>query len=133
MIYERLGKDGREYEEATRSHLADYADAGLRTLALAYRKIDASEYESWNQEFTRAKTYVGADRGVKLEDASELIEKDLILVGATGVEDKLQKGVCTLIVKIWEFTLRPLFFSPNVPEFSLFPILSKLKRNQLYN
>ena len=93
MIYERLGEDGREYEEATKLHLADYADAGLRTLVLAYRKINALEYESWSREFFKAKTYIGADRDVKLEDASELIEKDLILVGATGVEDKLQKGV----------------------------------------
>lgn len=105
MIYERLGENGREYEEVTKLHLADYADAGLRTLALAYRKVDAREYESWSSEFFKAKTYVGADRDVKLENASELIEKDLILVGATGVEDKLQKGVNHPIFVLLKFPL----------------------------
>lgn len=36
---------------------------------------------------------MGSERDTKLEEASELIEKDLILLGATAVEDKLQKGV----------------------------------------
>lgn len=31
-----------------------------------------------------------------LERVSDMMEKDLILVGATAVEDKLQKGVVTM-------------------------------------
>eukprot|EP00250_Pteridium_aquilinum_P014698 c22146_g1_i1 orf=313-3942(-) len=111
IIFERLGEEGRKYEAATRKHLAYYADAGLRTLALAYRKLDVSEYESWSAEFAKAKTHVGLDRDTKLEEASELIEKDLILLGATAVEDKLQEGVPQCIdklaqagIKIWVLT-----------------------------
>lgn len=93
VIFERLSKVGREFEEATKVHLANYGDAGLRTLALAYRKIDEAAYNQWNDVFLKAKTTIGPDRDAKLDQASEMIEKDLILVGATAVEDKLQKGV----------------------------------------
>lgn len=111
VIFERLGKNGREYEEATRSHLSNYGDAGLRTLALAYRKLDEKAYSDWNEIFLRAKTTIGADRDSKLDDASDMIERDLTLVGATAVEDKLQKGVPECIdklalagLKIWVLT-----------------------------
>jgi phospholipid-translocating ATPase len=95
VIFDRLGKNGRNYEESTRIHLAQYGDAGLRTLALAYRTIKETEYSEWNATFSRAKTTIGADREALLDSASDLIEKDLILVGATAIEDKLQKGVGT--------------------------------------
>jgi phospholipid-translocating ATPase len=94
VIFERLGESGREYVEKTKDHLAKYGDAGLRTLALAYRKLDESTYQEWNEVFQKAKITIDANRSTKLDEAAEMIEKDLILVGATAVEDKLQKGVC---------------------------------------
>lgn len=48
---------------------------------------------------------------VKLMQVSELIEKDLILIGCTAIEDKLQDGVSSCIetlsragIKIWVLT-----------------------------
>jgi phospholipid-translocating ATPase len=81
------------YEVDTTRHLNDYGEAGLRTLALSYRVLEESEYSSWNAEFLKAKTTIGPDRELQLERVSDLIERELILVGATAVEDKLQKGV----------------------------------------
>jgi len=92
-MFERLAKNGREFEEKTKEHLHEYADAGLRTLVLAYRELDGEEYEKFNKEFTAAKNSVSADRAEKIDQAAEMIEKDLILLGATAVEDKLQNGV----------------------------------------
>ncbi|MED6118736.1 putative phospholipid-transporting ATPase 4 [Stylosanthes scabra] len=53
----------------------------------------------------------GADREAMLEEVSDLMERELILVGATAVEDKLQKGVPQCIdklaqagLKIWVLT-----------------------------
>ena len=86
------------YLEATTRHLNEYGEAGLRTLALAYRRLDEQEYSAWNNEFQKAKTAVGADREAMLEQVSEIMEKELILVGATAVEDKLQKGVGFMIL-----------------------------------
>ncbi|KAG0465417.1 hypothetical protein HPP92_019581 [Vanilla planifolia] len=111
VIFERLSKDGRIYEDNTRKHLNEYGEAGLRTLALAYRKLGESEYNSWNIEFLKAKTTIGPDREAQLDRVADMIERDLILVGATAVEDKLQKGVPQCIdklaqagLKIWVLT-----------------------------
>lgn len=65
----------------------------MRTLALAYRKLEESEYNDWNNEFQKAKTSIGGDREAMLERVSDLMERELTLVGATAVEDKLQTGV----------------------------------------
>ena len=81
------------FEEPTTKHLNDYGEAGLRTLALAYRKLEEAEYSAWNNDFLKAKTSIGGDREAMLERLSDMMERDLTLVGATAVEDKLQKGV----------------------------------------
>ncbi|PKA53862.1 Putative phospholipid-transporting ATPase 9 [Apostasia shenzhenica] len=111
VMFERLAKDGREFEERTKEHLNEYADAGLRTLVLAYREFDEEEYERFNEEFAKAKNSVSADRDEMIDAAAEKIEKDLILLGATAVEDKLQNGVPECIdklaqagIKIWVLT-----------------------------
>ncbi|KAF9617707.1 hypothetical protein IFM89_038207 [Coptis chinensis] len=111
IILDRLSKSGRMYEEETTRHLTEYGEAGLRTLALSYKELEESEYHAWNNEFQKAKTTLGSEREALLERASDMIEKDLILVGATAVEDKLQKGVPQCIdklaqagLKIWVLT-----------------------------
>ena len=96
-MFERLTKNGREFEEQTQEHINDYANAGLRTLVLAYREVDEEEYNKFNEEFTEAKNSVSADRDEMMEEVAEKIEKDLILLGATAVEDKLQNGVSGLV------------------------------------
>ncbi|KAL5723493.1 P-type phospholipid transporter [Ranunculus cassubicifolius] len=111
VMFERLAKNGREFEEKTREHTNEYADAGLRTLILAYREIEEEEYNVFNKEFTEAKNSVSADRDDLVDEAAETMEKDLILLGATAVEDKLQSGVPECIdklaqagIKIWVLT-----------------------------
>ncbi|KAJ8470957.1 hypothetical protein OPV22_025300 [Ensete ventricosum] len=111
VIFDRLSKNGRLYESDTSRHLNEYGEAGLRTLALAYRVLDESEYSAWNTEFLKAKTTIGPDREAQVERVSDIMERELILVGATAVEDKLQKGVPQCIdklaqagLKIWVLT-----------------------------
>ncbi|XP_072958712.1 putative phospholipid-transporting ATPase 9 isoform X1 [Typha angustifolia] len=111
VMFGRLAKNGSEYEEVTKEHINEYADAGLRTLVLAYRELDEKEYENFNKRFTSAKNSVSADRDDKIEEAADMIERDLILLGATAVEDKLQNGVPECIdklaqagIKIWVLT-----------------------------
>ncbi|EFJ18058.1 hypothetical protein SELMODRAFT_113552 [Selaginella moellendorffii] len=111
VMFDKLSKNGRQFEAATRSHLSEYAEAGLRTLILAYRKLDDAEYREWNAVFLKAKTTIGESREERLDAACDMIERDLVLVGATAVEDKLQKGVPECIdrlaqagLKIWVLT-----------------------------
>ncbi|PWA58209.1 ATPase E1-E2 type family protein / haloacid dehalogenase-like hydrolase family protein [Artemisia annua] len=111
VMFDRLAKNGRQFEEKTKEHVNEYADAGLRTLILAYRELGEEEYKEFNEKFTEAKNSVSADRDELIDEATEEIEKDLILLGATAVEDKLQKGVPECIdklaqagIKIWVLT-----------------------------
>lgn len=128
IIFDRLASNGRAYEQATTMHLSSYAEDGLRTLTFAYRMIEAAEYESWNTIFTQAKATIGPEREELLEQASEMIEKDLILLGVVAVEDKLQKGVSQLspsFVTFYVFSLvvfnsndtYPDMFKSNVKSF----------------
>jgi len=92
-MFERLAKEGREFEEKTLEHVHEYADAGLRTLILAYRELDENQYKEFDDKFSQAKNSVSEDREAMIEEISDKIERNLILLGATAVEDKLQEGV----------------------------------------
>lgn len=59
---------------------------------MAYREISEQEYRQWASIYQQAATTING-RGDALDQAAELIEKDLYLLGATAIEDKLQDGV----------------------------------------
>lgn len=99
VMFKRLSPNGRKFEEETRGHINQYSDSGLRTLVLAYRVLDEKEYKEFNEKLNAAKASVSADRDEKIEQAADSIERDLILLGATAVEDKLQQGVCLFVDK----------------------------------
>ncbi|KAF7362154.1 Phospholipid-transporting ATPase [Mycena venus] len=109
VILERLSKN-QPYTEKTLVHLEDYATEGLRTLCLAYRDIPEQEYKQWAAIYDQAAATING-RGDALDQAAELIEKDLFLLGATAIEDKLQDGVPDTIhtlqmagIKVWVLT-----------------------------
>ncbi|KAJ7188593.1 calcium transporting ATPase [Mycena filopes] len=109
VIIERLSKN-QPYTEKTLIHLEDYATEGLRTLCLAYRDISEQEYKQWAAIYDQAAATING-RGDALDQAAELIEKDLFLLGATAIEDKLQDGVPDTIhtlqmagIKVWVLT-----------------------------
>ncbi|KAL9327314.1 hypothetical protein ACSQ67_007959 [Phaseolus vulgaris] len=111
IMFERLAKNGREFEEKTMEHVHEYADAGLRTLILAYRELGTEEYKEFDDKFSKAKNSVSADQERLIEEVSDKIENNLILLGATAVEDKLQDGVPDCVdklaqagIKIWVLT-----------------------------
>ncbi|KAK8604466.1 hypothetical protein V6N13_099408 [Hibiscus sabdariffa] len=111
VMFEMLAKSGSEFEEDTREHINGYADAGLRTLVLAYRELSEDEYKVFNEKFNEAKNSISADRETLIDEVADTIERDLILLGATAVEDKLQNGVPDCIdklaqagIKLWVLT-----------------------------
>ncbi|GFS45111.1 ATPase E1-E2 type family protein [Actinidia rufa] len=99
-MFERLSEKERLFEAETKEHIKKYAEAGLRTLVVAYREIGEEEYRQWEEEFLMAKTSISEDRDELVDAAADRIEGDLILLGATAVEDKLQKGVPECIEKL---------------------------------
>uniref|UniRef100_A0A8B9VQZ7 Phospholipid-transporting ATPase n=1 Tax=Anas zonorhyncha TaxID=75864 RepID=A0A8B9VQZ7_9AVES len=88
----------------------EYAGEGLRTLVLAYKDLEESYYEDWSERLHRASGAPEAreDRLARLYDE---VEHDMMLLGATAIEDKLQQGVPETIailtlanIKIWVLT-----------------------------
>ena len=90
--------------------MQDYATEGLRTLCIASRDIPEQEYKQWVKIYNEAAATING-RGEALDKAAELIERDLFLLGATAIEDKLQDGVPDTIhtlqmagIKVWVLT-----------------------------
>lgn len=110
VILERLNEHN-PHVEATLVHLEEYAAEGLRTLCLAMREVPEAEFQEWYAVFDKAQTTLGGNRADELDKAAELIEKELYLLGATAIEDKLQDGVPETIhtlqqanIKVWVLT-----------------------------
>ncbi|KAF7691668.1 phospholipid-transporting ATPase IB isoform X2 [Silurus meridionalis] len=109
VIFERLN-EASQYKDLTIAHLEQFATEGLRTLCFAYVDLEESFYHEWLNEYNQVSTVL-KDRAQKLEECYELLEKDLLLLGATAIEDRLQSGVpetiATLMradIKIWVLT-----------------------------
>uniref|UniRef100_A0A671KP41 Phospholipid-transporting ATPase n=1 Tax=Sinocyclocheilus anshuiensis TaxID=1608454 RepID=A0A671KP41_9TELE len=109
VIYERLA-DSSRYKDITLKHLEQFATEGLRTLCFAVADISESSYQQWLEVYHRASTSL-QNRALKMEESYELIEKNLQLLGATAIEDKLQDKVPETIetlmkadIKIWILT-----------------------------
>lgn len=111
VILSRSAKNSRiNFVEMTLEHLENFAKEGLRTLVIACRDISNEEYESWSKIYLAAATSLH-ERDKKIQDCAELIEKDLIVLGGTAIEDKLQPGVPNTItmlkkagIKFWILT-----------------------------
>ncbi|XP_078072921.1 putative phospholipid-transporting ATPase IA isoform X4 [Mustelus asterias] len=109
VIYERLSESSR-YKDITLKHLEQFATEGLRTLCFAVAEISETMYQDWLEVYHRASTAL-QNRILKLEESYELIEKNLQLLGATAIEDRLQDKVPETIetlskadIKIWILT-----------------------------
>lgn len=94
----------------TEAHLHAYSSTGLRTLVVAMRSLSASEYEQWQSSFAAASTAI-IGRAASLRRVAINVENNLCLLGASAIEDKLQKGVPEAIeslrtagIKVWVLT-----------------------------
>jgi len=92
------------------SHLGEFASEGLRTLVLGVRILSEAETEEFTTMHAAAASAI-VDREGKLKAAANAMESDLHIVGATAIEDKLQKGVPDTIarlaqagIKLWVLT-----------------------------
>ncbi|XP_044287466.1 phospholipid-transporting ATPase IC [Varanus komodoensis] len=109
VIFERLHPENPKKQD-TEEALDVFANETLRTLCLSYKDISNEEYEAWNKKFMAA-SVASRNREEALDKVYEEIEQNLILLGATAIEDKLQDGVPETIsklakadIKIWVLT-----------------------------
>jgi phospholipid-translocating ATPase len=111
IIYSRLKRgEQTELRRTTAEHLEMFAREGLRTLCIAQRNLGEEEYQAWNREYEIAASAVN-EREEKLEVVSDMIERELTLLGGTAIEDRLQEGVPDTIallaeagIKLWVLT-----------------------------
>ncbi|EPB84177.1 hypothetical protein HMPREF1544_09040 [Mucor circinelloides 1006PhL] len=111
VIGDRLDKEQEgDIVDETFDDIGAFSENGLRTLLLSYRILDESEYNEWKKEIDDAST-AAEKRSERIAEAQEKIEVNLKLLGATGIEDKLQEGVPQCIedlrkagIKIWVLT-----------------------------
>ncbi|CRG86271.1 phospholipid-translocating ATPase [Talaromyces islandicus] len=90
---------------------ANMAREGLRTLVVGRRKLSSQQYQSFSAAYKEASLALqGRDVGMA-RVISEHLERDLELLGVTGVEDRLQRDVKPSLellrnagVKIWMLT-----------------------------
>ncbi len=91
-------------------HIDDFATEGLRTLLFAHKFMPDEEYAAWKADFLAAATSL-TERQDRIEAVAERIEQNLDLIGASAIEDRLQKGVPETIdklrranIKVWMLT-----------------------------
>uniref|UniRef100_A0A2A4JGX5 Phospholipid-transporting ATPase n=1 Tax=Heliothis virescens TaxID=7102 RepID=A0A2A4JGX5_HELVI len=96
--------------EETDRDINTFANKGLRTLAIAYREIPEDEYERVNEAIKNLDGK-SADALQLVTQQYRVLEKNLTLLGATGVEDCLQDDVADTLaslrragIKTWVLT-----------------------------
>jgi phospholipid-transporting ATPase len=99
-----------KYTATMDEELRRFASEGLRTLVICSKELTEDEYLAWDVKYQEAVTSL-TNRDELLEQVAELIETEMKVVGATAIEDKLQKGVPAAIanlalagIKIWMLT-----------------------------
>uniref|UniRef100_A0A673YFE5 Phospholipid-transporting ATPase n=1 Tax=Salmo trutta TaxID=8032 RepID=A0A673YFE5_SALTR len=109
VIYERLSPNSK-HKEVTQTALDIFANETLRTLCLCYKDISKKEFDAWAKKHKAASVAMG-NREAALDRVYEQIESNLMMIGATAIEDKLQDGVPETIaklakadIKIWVLT-----------------------------
>ncbi|QLL34931.1 hypothetical protein HG536_0H03060 [Torulaspora globosa] len=114
VIYSRLKRSSDANDESllekTALHLEEYATEGLRTLCIAQRELSWAEYSEWNERYDIAAAAL-SDREQQLDEVADSIERELVLLGGTAIEDRLQDGVPDSIallgeagIKLWVLT-----------------------------
>ncbi|KAK3808047.1 MAG: hypothetical protein JOS17DRAFT_692052, partial [Linnemannia elongata] len=111
VIFERLAHtDDETLRDQTENDIEAFSNMGLRTLTLAQRVLDQETYDQWAAKYAEAGKALD-DRAKKMDQVAEEIERDLTLLGATAIEDKLQEGVPDSIaalreagIKVWVLT-----------------------------
>lgn len=97
-------------QDVYKNETTNFMILGLRTLCLAYRFISPEEYKVWNRKYQEAAASL-IQREERVDAVCEEIEQNMLLMGGTAIEDRLQVGVPETIaelaksgIKLWVLT-----------------------------
>ncbi|XP_036775512.2 phospholipid-transporting ATPase VB isoform X2 [Manis pentadactyla] len=103
-------KELRKIQARTQKHLDLYARDGLRTLCIAKKVISEENFQRWAGFWREAEASL-ENRDELLMQTAQHLENQLTLLGATGIEDRLQEGVPDTIsalreagIQLWVLT-----------------------------
>lgn len=90
---------------------ANMAREGLRTLVVGRKRMSYKQYQEFSSKYQEASVAINGREANMQAVVSQHLERDLELLGVTGVEDKLQKDVKPSLellrnagIKIWMLT-----------------------------
>ncbi|XP_073913804.1 phospholipid-transporting ATPase VB isoform X4 [Castor canadensis] len=91
----------KKIQARTQKHLDLYARDGLRTLCIAKKVVSEEDFQRW-VSFRREAEAALDNRDELLMETAQHLENQLTLLGATGIEDRLQEGVPDTIAALRE-------------------------------
>ncbi|MEQ2236052.1 hypothetical protein ILYODFUR_008486, partial [Ilyodon furcidens] len=110
VILERLQRNC-PHQESTERALELFAEACLRTLCVAVRSVPEALWEQWSKTLALSAAMATCEHDTLLEKLYDEMERDLLLLGVTAIEDRLQEGVSETIallqdagIKVWVLT-----------------------------
>lgn len=118
-VFKRLSSAAQSSSIAhtTNQHITAFADDGLRTLTIAYKRLADGEFAAWHAKYKAAAADLNEQEKRKrkednmIDTLMDQIEANLDLLGATAIEDKLQEQVPETIkalanagIKLWVLT-----------------------------
>jgi phospholipid-translocating ATPase len=99
------------YNDWLEEECGNMAREGLRTLVMARKRLSEETWVDFQEGYREARVSLGDRNEAIARVIAEYLEKDLELLGVTGVEDKLQDDVKMTIellrnagIKIWMLT-----------------------------
>ncbi|EYC05293.1 hypothetical protein Y032_0083g1684 [Ancylostoma ceylanicum] len=112
---------GSVHTSNLKERLDEYSCKGLRTLAFAMRLLKQKEWDEFMDSYRFVMSVTSNDRDQLLSQKADEIEKELELLGVTGIEDRLQDGVEETIVamrgagiQVWVLTGDKLETAENI-------------------
>jgi phospholipid-transporting ATPase len=86
-------------QDTLEKNLTEFASEGLRTLVICKRNLTYKELVEYEALYISAKSAISG-RTTRLEALAEKYEKDMDILGVTGIEDKIQHQVPETILKL---------------------------------
>ncbi|KAJ1566169.1 hypothetical protein HK096_002678 [Nowakowskiella sp. JEL0078] len=114
IIFERLSRNpsvnNPNLLESASAALDRFSETGLRTLVIAYRKLTDEEFYQFKTKLDQAEQSL-SNREANIDQACEMVERELTILGCTAIEDKLQDEVPETIdyllkcdIRLWLLT-----------------------------
>jgi phospholipid-translocating ATPase len=98
-------------------NLNSFAKDGLRTLVFAKRILTSQLYERWQEQRATARSHyrqkmiTKEELAMREEELVEEMESHLTVLGATGIEDRLQDGVPETIARLQQAGIKVMMIT----------------------